>query len=84
MATRLPRAEQQIQEAVPLLAVVAEGEQLLELVDDHPGVQLTVLGNERRPVRAGGPLARGEDPDHRRSAGALALPQLRDEAGPQQ
>jgi hypothetical protein len=71
---------------------MAEGEQLLELVDDHPGVQAAVLAfpvpvglrDERSLVGARGLFTRGEHPDHRRAADALRLPQSGDQPRPQQ
>ncbi len=83
-ALRSAGAQQQVEEAIAFRPVVAEGEQFLELVDDHPGVQVTVLGDESFLVRTRGPLPGRDHPDHRRAVGALGLPQHRDQTGPQQ
>nr|WP_319118024.1 hypothetical protein [Streptomyces caniscabiei] len=83
-ALRIPGGEQQFEEPVPFGPVAAEGEHFLELIDDDPGVPVTVPGNERLLVRLRGPLARREHTHHRRSLDPRRLPQPRDQPRPQQ
>ncbi len=89
-ALGLPGCQQQIDEVSALGRVVAEGEDLLELVDDHEGVRLGVAvagyrGCEEGRVAAGGMFARGEDPDRGRArARLLSVPEDGYQAGPQQ
>ncbi|EPJ37134.1 putative WD repeat-containing protein [Streptomyces afghaniensis 772] len=76
--------QQQSEEPVAFRAVVAEGEQLLELIDDHPGLRVAVARDERLLVRARGPLPRCEHPDHRRPLRPRRLSQPRNQPRPQQ
>ncbi|ELS54787.1 putative WD-40 repeat protein [Streptomyces viridochromogenes Tue57] len=84
-AVRIAGGEQQVDEAGPFLAVPAQGEGLLELVDHHPALRLVLGGGQQVAVRLRGPRARGEHPQHRRAAAAGdLLAQGGDQPGPQQ
>ncbi|MDQ1014141.1 hypothetical protein QFZ43_000690 [Streptomyces afghaniensis] len=83
-ALRPEGLQQQTEEPVAFRTVAAQGEQLLELVDDHPGLRVAGARDERLLVRARGPLPRCEHPDHRRPLRPRRLPQPRNQPRPQQ
>ena len=70
----LTGGEQQVDEAGPLGLVPAQGEDLLELVHHDPALRLVLGRGQQMPVRGGGPVARSEDPQHRRAAPAPRSP----------
>lgn len=84
-------AEEAVDEGVPFGRIGAEGVQLLELVDEQPGVRVRVRHGVQA-VRVGGHRcgAGGEDAHGRRRGGSVGArvrggcAQARDQAGPQQ
>ncbi|PPS70028.1 hypothetical protein BZZ08_07260 [Streptomyces sp. MH60] len=81
--------QEPVDEGVPLGRVGAEGVQLLELVDDQPGVGVRA-GHGVEPVRVGGQRGRagGEDADGGGGGGCVGAgcgrAQAGDQTGPQQ
>ncbi len=77
--------EQHADEPVALRRVPAQGEDLLELVDDHPALRFPLLDGQQMPVRLGGPGPRGEHPQYGRAAVLRdLLPQAGYQPGAQQ
>ncbi len=84
-ASRVARGEQKVEEAVPLGAFAAEGEDLLELIHHHPALRIVGLRCQQMSVGGGGPGSRSEDPKHRLTPLLRGLlPQQGNQTGPQQ
>lgn len=67
MAVRLSRGQEHVNKSGAFGRIVAEGEDFLELINDHEHIRLSTIragtGVKHLGVRACWELARGQDPD---------------------
>ncbi len=84
-ASRAARGEQKVEEAVPLGAFAAEGEDLLELIHHHPALRIVGPRRQQMSVGGRGPGSWCEDAKHRGTSLLRdLLPQQGNQTGPQQ